>query len=255
MNRAERGYRGRDWTSIELRRKLLSPTYAGIRMHKGVEVPATWEAIFTAEEHQALKAILGDPARLTQRGSDPKYLLTGIAQCGVCGARLARRKNKHSNSYACSGKFCVSRSMTLVDELVEGVVVARLSRPDIAEALKADEDPRIGEAFAEARTIRERLSVFEQKAIAGELEPDEYTRLRDGLRERLAAVEAIAESASGASPLPAQIAGPDAAELWAELPVESKRDVVRALFRIFVDRAPSKADIGDYSLIRVEWRE
>lgn len=255
LNAEERLHRGKPWNSIEIRRKLLSPTYAGYRQNKGNLIPATWEPIYTEEEHQAHKVLLSDPARLTQRGSDPRYLLTGIAQCGECGTPLARRKNKFSQSYACTGKYCVSRSMELVDELVERAIIARLSRPDVADALKRDDDPKVHLAFSEARTIRERLAQYEEMAIAGQLEPDEYTRIRDGLRERLQAAESVIDSVSGSSPVPAQIAGPDAAAGWARLPIETRRDVVKALCRVFIDRAPTRADVNDVSLIRIEWKQ
>ncbi|NLE82519.1 MAG: recombinase family protein [Rhodococcus sp.] len=255
FNREGRGYRGRDWTSVELRRKLLSPTYAGYRVHHGNQVQATWEPIFTADEHRAVTAILTDPDRLTQHGSAPNHLLTGIATCGVCGSPVGRRKNKPSgtSSYTCPAKFCVTRSKGIVDEVVEAVVIARLSRPDVAEALTAGDGSQRREALAEARVLKSRLTAYEQKAIDGDLEPDEYTRLRDGLRVKLADAEARADSFTGGSPLPGQVAGPDAPQLWEELSIESRREIVRALCRVMIDKAP-RTDTGNPKYVRIEWK-
>ncbi|CDZ92353.1 Resolvase [Rhodococcus ruber] len=254
LNAERRTNRGRDWTSVELRRKLLSPTYAGIRVHHGKQVPATWQPILSDEEHSAVTAILTDPDRLTQRGSEPVHLLTGIASCGKCGAPMGRRKNKSgSSSYACTGKFCVARSMGVVDEFVEAVVVKRLSRPDIAQALQSGDDSQRREAFAEIRSIRANLAAYEQQAIDGHLEPEEFLRLRNGLREKLADAEARANQSLGGSLLPAQIAGPDAAELWANLPMESKRGIVRAMCHVLIDPA-QRSNVPNVDLIRIEWK-
>ncbi|MFD4438104.1 recombinase family protein, partial [Bacillus safensis] len=135
----DRPNRGKPWNAVDLRRRLLSPTYAGIRVHHGTQVPATWEAIFTDEEFSAVGAILTDPDRLTQHGSDPVHLLTGIAVCGVCGTPMGRRKNRGSgtSSYTCPERFCVTRAKSIVDPFVEAVIVARLSQPDVQDALRS----------------------------------------------------------------------------------------------------------------------
>lgn len=254
LNSQKRSNRGRDWTSVELRRKLVSPTYAGIRVHHGKHTLASWEPILSTEEHEAVVALLTDPDRLTHRGSDPVYLLTGIAACGVCGAPVGRRKNKSgSSSYACTGKFCVSRSMDLVDSFVEAVIITRLSQPDVAQVLRSGDDSQRREALAEIRVLKARLDAYEQKAIDGDLEPDEYVRLRDGLRAKLTVAEARAERTPGGSPLPAQIAGPDASELWAKLPTESKREIVRSLCNVMIDPA-QRSNVPNLDRIRIEWK-
>ncbi|BDB59575.1 recombinase family protein [Rhodococcus sp. RDE2] len=254
LNSEGRMNRGRPWSAIEIRRKLLSPTYAGYRVHHGTQVLATWESILSTEDHQAITAILKDPERLTQRGSDPVHLLTGIAVCGECGTPVVRRKNASgTSSYTCSAKYCVTRSKPIVDEVVEAVIVARLAQPDVAEALRAGDGSQRREALAEIRVLKERLAAYEQKAIEGDLEPDEYTRIRDGLRAKLADAEARADNFTGGSPLPRQIAGPNAAELWESLAIDAKRSVIRALCRVYIDKAP-RNDTANPKYIRIEWK-
>lgn len=254
LNGESRTNRGRDWTSLELRRKLLSPTYAGFRVNHGTQVVATWEPILSIEEHRAVTAILTDPERLTHRGATPVHLLTGIAVCGVCGGKMGRLKNTSGSiSYTCAGKFCVTRSKRIVDEIVEAVVTTRLSRPDVAEALHADDGTVRREALAEVRVLTARLAAYEHKAIDGELEPDEYTRLRDGVRAKLADAEARAANAPGGSPLPAMIAGPDAPQLWEQLSMESQREIVRALCHVTIEKAP-RSDTANPEYVRIEWK-
>lgn len=250
--------RGRPWTSVELRRKLLSPTYAGWRVHKGNRVAATWEAIFTDDEHDAITAILTNPVRLTQHGSAPVHLLTGIAECGKCGGRVGRTKNGASgtDSYCCRKGFCMARRKNIVDEVVEAVLIARLSRPDIHELLAnvTEDGSELREARTQIRTLQARLTQFEEKAIAGQLEPDEYVRLREGIRRRIEVAEARARAAAPAkSPVVARIAGPEAAETWRTLPIENRREVVRSLMRVFIDPAP-QSEITNPEYVRIEWK-
>jgi DNA invertase Pin-like site-specific DNA recombinase len=111
---------GVKWTSARLRAMLLRPRLAGLRQHRGKIIgPAVWPPILSRETHDALKAILGDPARRTgggggRRGPTPTALGTGLyarrvrhgcaagchlpARCGrgdvQCGRQRRRRAGR-----------------------------------------------------------------------------------------------------------------------------------------------------------------
>ncbi len=79
------------WTGSQVKRMVVSPTYAALRTHNGVVVgPATWPALVSEADHFALRARLNDPRRLTHKDGALKHLLVGIATCGVCGAVCRR---------------------------------------------------------------------------------------------------------------------------------------------------------------------
>lgn len=95
--------RGTRWTTMVLRRILTAPRTAGMRAHRGVVVgKATWPAILTEQEAVRLRAVLLDPRR-RMNGGARRYLLTSIATCGLCGARLvARPKADKRRCYVCA---------------------------------------------------------------------------------------------------------------------------------------------------------
>lgn len=73
--------------------------------------PMTLAAIFSRISHdpdyQRLVALLTDPARRTAPASSAiKYLLSGLARCGVCTGRLrvlpVGKDGRKSDSYICS---------------------------------------------------------------------------------------------------------------------------------------------------------
>lgn len=80
-------------TPTTLRRALLNPALAGLRQHQGEVVGlASWPGIITKEQHEQLKsqdrrmrAMFGFNS---QPGPEPKYLLSGIAKCGLCDEGL-----------------------------------------------------------------------------------------------------------------------------------------------------------------------
>jgi hypothetical protein len=67
------------------------------------------------------------------RDGSIKHLLAGIAECGVCSAPCRRVKNRNTPSYACTARFCVTRSQQHLDQFVTiggggQVVPARCTR-------------------------------------------------------------------------------------------------------------------------------
>jgi len=90
---------GGRWAKTVLRRLLLRPRIAGLREHEGETYPAVWEGIITAEEHTRLRALYSAPGRAVAR----RYMLAGIAHCGLCGTRLNARPNADDRRcYVCA---------------------------------------------------------------------------------------------------------------------------------------------------------
>ena len=78
--------RGGIWRYSSLRSLLLRSRNCGRMQHRGVVVgPAAWPAIVTESDHDAVAALLADPARRTSPGPARRHLLSGLARCGVCG--------------------------------------------------------------------------------------------------------------------------------------------------------------------------
>ncbi len=81
---------GKPWTTTTLRGVLLRERNVGQRVHQGQVVGAgAWEPVFDEDTYRRLVALLTYPARRTSPTSSAiKYLLSGLARCGVCGGPM-----------------------------------------------------------------------------------------------------------------------------------------------------------------------
>jgi site-specific DNA recombinase len=81
---------GSRWTHAHLNSILRRPRNAGIVAHNGVVlegVVGRWETIIDADTYHRVVARLNKPERRTNHsGYTPKYLASGLAHCGTCGA-------------------------------------------------------------------------------------------------------------------------------------------------------------------------
>jgi len=243
-----------EWTPPQVKRMVVSPTYAALRTYKGtVTGPATWEPLITMTDHLTLVARLNDPSRLTKRDSTVKHLLVGIVVCGVCGAECRRIKNRGTPSYSCSRHHCVARAQHLVDPLVEQIVIARLNRPDLADLLAGD-DSAATSALDEARALRARLDGFYDAAAAGDITPAALSRIEAGLLPKIEAAERNA-TPSTASPLLAKFTAGDAGQTWAALSMAQRRDVLRVLMVPVIHKTRQGARRLDPESIEIKWRQ
>ncbi|WP_299956698.1 recombinase family protein [uncultured Modestobacter sp.] len=225
---------GAGWDLTQVKRLCVNPGYAGKRVHQGRVVgDAAWPPLVDEATHLSLVAKLSDPSRRSQRDSAVKHLLSGIAVCGVCGGRLRVQKNRGFLAYLCTDGFHVSRLEEKVDELVQGVTVARLQRPDVLAVLADDGDETVATALAEAREKRARLDGFYDAAASGELTPAALARIEARLLPEIDEAERRAQRAT----VPAVVAGtagPDAAARWAELTLPQRREVIDTLMTVRV---------------------
>lgn len=219
------------WNPITMRKIADSPTYAGLRVHKGIVTgPATWEPLVSSEDHEAILTVLADPSRRTSPGSKPSWLLAGIAVCGVCGGRVQRMKNRGYDTYQCRVGFCVSRRTVHVDRLVAEAVIRRLAEPDIVELISSTSSDG-ADALAEARALRARLDDFTDKAAEGELSASALSRIEAKLLPLIDAAERRAR-ALVMPPVVALFAGEDVREKWNAAALERQRMLVRAVVKV-----------------------
>jgi site-specific DNA recombinase len=130
---------GNSWTHGTLRKMMRNPRYTGL-MPDG-KSRAAWKAVLDRRTWEAVGAVLdsrkaiGGPGGPGGPGGGRKYLLSGIAVCGACGAPLQARSEgrnrRHLTGYGCVQPDCrkVQRNVRLLDAYVTGVTVRRLSHP------------------------------------------------------------------------------------------------------------------------------
>lgn len=252
------------WTLEQVHRAAANPVYAGLRVHQGkVHGPGTWDPIVTLAEHQAAAMVLADPGRRTNRDSKVKYLLTGIAVCGVCGSPCRVIKNRGYLSYACwggpqaRGTCCVARRQPYVDDRVAKAVCAWLERPDVVARMRAGEagvNDAAAQAAAEVAELEQRLDGFYAKAAAGELSPNGLSFIERDLLPRIE--DARKRSVPRHVPDEVRrIVGPGATQRWEAFTVEQRRRVVRAVCTVTIQRKVGRKAprVFDPELVEVEW--
>jgi site-specific DNA recombinase len=247
-------YSARGWLPEQVKRLCVNPAYAGLRVHRGAVIgTAVWPGIISEADHLALVAKLNDPARRTVRDPSIKHLLSGIAMCGKegCSETVRVGNNRGNKSYHCRD-FHVARLEHLVDEVVEEVMVTRLERMDLA-ALLDTEDTEARAAADEAAELRDRLTGFYDQAAAGELSPAALARIEPQMLEKIRMAERRVSKAMR-SPLLAGVVGPKARELWAELSMPQRREIIRLLVDVRIIPAGRGRRTFDPALVDVQWK-
>lgn len=133
---------GRPWVTTTVREVLLRPRNVGRRIHRGVDIgPAQWEPILDVGTYSAVRAILTNPERAEHlQGAPARYLLSGVAVCGVegCGLPLwGTRRESGMPVYRCRSRRHITIRADRVEERVVDVMVARMERPDAAAMFAA----------------------------------------------------------------------------------------------------------------------
>ncbi|MGW4155533.1 hypothetical protein ACWEDF_20485 [Micromonospora chersina] len=163
------------------------------------------------------------------------HLLSGIA---VCGAPLRVGHSKSTEAYRCMASACVSRHRERLEEYVEAVVIARLSRPDAVGLLAPEDDGGERERAAQAaERMRLRLDDAAASFAAGVITGRQLATITGQLRPELAALEAAAAPPPDrASVLGDLVSSADVAKTWHALVPDGRRTVVRLLMEIKVSR-------------------
>lgn len=249
---------GGAWTLTNLRGLLLRERNACRRVHQGQVIGVgDWDRLFDDDTHTRLVAILRDPARRTNRSNAVKYLLSGIATCGVCGSplRVLPDKARTTPTYICKAGAHVRRNLGAVDDLVSRVLVARLAQPDALDLFQDHHSEDTEQLRAKAAALRAKLDLAADQFSDDVIDAQQFARVSAKLRPQLAALEAQLRSVSTAPDLH-DLAAPDIAERWDELPLARKRKVIALLVDVTVDRVARRSGRGlfDPDSVRITWR-
>jgi site-specific DNA recombinase len=245
---------GKPWAKNLLRHVVLRERNVGLRVHRGEVVgQGDWPPILDRGLWEQVRAVLSDPSRKTSTSSAAVHLLSGIARCGVCGGPMRASLNRTVPSYKCADRSCVSRNRTDVDQLVTGVVLGRLARPDAA-ALLAPPDDSTRQAVNDVAELRGRLDAAADDYADGTLDREQFHRITERLRPRLEAAQARARVVDS-SPLVAELVdADDVREVWDALPLSRRRGIVELLVAVTVLRARQGARVFDPASVEITWK-
>lgn len=255
------------WNSTTLKQLLLRPANAGLRQHRGVVVgESRSEAILTKEVHYQLVALLTDPSRRSNHdGPGFKYLLTGIARCGLCGGTMRRlegrlQKGKSGGTkrqppaYSCSECFKVRRNQDKTEETVVATVVARLSKPDAASLFDTGDPGEALAALSELDALDARLATAADSFADGDIDGPQLKRITAGIRDQKVGAEKRLVRARPSTPLLALAGAADVRAAWDALPLDAQREVVDTLMVVTIVPVGSGRRFTPES-IQIEWKE
>ena len=252
-SRGLRTVRGAEHNRGSVREILMKPSIAGLssyiptrpnghkyRSDREIVAEGQWAPIVDRDVWERATTILSNPARRHPGvgGAEVHSPLAGLVIC-TCGERMYRRTRKRADGrrafYSCRRSVPGRTHATIgaeIENLIAEIVLARLERPDAADALAAALEP--GDAAAtlitERRDLIRRRDDLEEEAVAGRLAASVFSRLSSRIEADLAALDArIATQATGPSPAVLDAArAPDIRAWWTNADARARRDVTAA---------------------------
>lgn len=260
---------GAPWRQDAVRRVLLRPRNAGLMEHRGeVLGAASWPALVPEDRWRAVVAAIQQPGRRTNWSSARRWLLSGIALCGVCGETCfvsqvggGRGRRKLLPAYTCESRH-VARIAVEVERLVEGAAVARLQRPDFAELVVINAGPATVDAHATALELRARLDSLAASYGDGDIDARQLKAGTTRLRARLKEAEGVMAKSAQGSVLTGML-GVENVELhWAGLDLDRRRAIIDSLMEVTIMRTAKGRPRGwmpgssyfNPESVRIAWR-
>jgi site-specific DNA recombinase len=194
---------GKPWNALKVRNLLLHARYAGVREHHGQHYPAQWPAIIDKQTWDDLQLAMRARALRYKQGGPGrprKFLLTGIAYCGICGKRLncvpkQKRDGTYYSRYVCvskdsgNGAGCgkIMRIIEPVDLLIAECIIYRLESPAFDRAMTQEEKPgnELRDLIRKQSSQAERVKEIRDDYASGELNKAEYQSLIQTAQARL----------------------------------------------------------------------
>jgi site-specific DNA recombinase len=229
---------GQPWDPRTLGRVLRRPRNAGLSVYRGRVVgPARWPAILEEDLWRGVVAVLADPTRRSNPGRPPRWLLSNLARCGVCGQPVISKSRARPAMviYTCSAASHLSRPAAQVDAFVEAVIVERLSRPDARDLLTPPEgavDPT-GLHLQDA-ALAGRLAELGRMFAASEIEADTLRAGTTDIRQQRERITAALAAASRGSVLAGVVDAADPAKVWAGLDLSRRRAIIATLVTVTI---------------------
>jgi DNA invertase Pin-like site-specific DNA recombinase len=267
---------GRPWVPSTVRGIALSYTYAGKRVHDPGHhgghghrmspdakiYDATWPPLVDDERFYAVRRILLDPRRKTTRPGKVKHLLSMIATCGACGGPLTvtyRKLDGKRPAYACRDRSCFAIDQADLDEHVTDEVLTRLARPDELERIKAAQatgDRELVEARATLAEIKDHHARMVAELRDRRMSPEAFSAAEPGVLAERDAAEARVRTLETPPKLRFLLDGTGALDKqWDRAPVTARREVIRDVCEIAVDRSPVRGHrVPAGQRTKITWR-
>jgi len=273
--------KGNRWRANTIRVVLANPRNAGLRAMKPIVdeqtgrratwhdrhvAKAVWPGVVPEEVYAATMSKLRDPNRpginrTAPKGPTARYLLSGIAKCGVCGERMITGAGGNKvRRLNCVSKRHINRKAELVEAYVVQRLLLRLSEPNAHELLlpAAAAGPDLEQVRLKQLVIRQQLLDLVPLFNQGVLDREQMKASGDQLRAELFELDSVIAAAGRSDVVAPLVAAGDPADVWETYLLSTQRLVVQRLMDITIHRAAPgrpKGGVYDTSSIQIEWRD
>ncbi len=236
---------GHRWHHSTIRNLLTRARNAGlIEYHGEIIGKGNWEPIVSEDTWRSVRAVLAYPERRTTPGPQPRWLLTGVLDCGVCNGttfRVVRTGRDKRPSYVCAtytlrddGEMkisgCVGRDAERLDEYAEWLIIEKLRRPDMAPALTT---PGVDIAALDGRRAALRALLNEFAATPG-ITPRQLQIASEPLLAETGDIDGAISKALQGTGLEDFAGDDDPEKIWHDLDIDRRRAVAATLLRVVI---------------------
>jgi DNA invertase Pin-like site-specific DNA recombinase len=228
---------GRPWDPRTLGRVLRRPRNAGLSVYRGQVVgAASWPAILDEDTWRAVVAVLTDPTRRANPGRPPRWLLSNLAVCGVCGGLVIAKGRARPSMvvYTCPAAAHLSRNAAEVDAFVTAVILERLSRPDARELLVPDRRADTAALHLRDAALAERLVELGRLYGDGTIDAPQLQAATAAIRTQRERITAELAAMTRGSVLAGVADAPDPAKVWKGLDLSRKRAIIDTLATVTI---------------------
>jgi site-specific DNA recombinase len=232
--------RGTAWSAPRVRRLLMSPRYAALKVHRGKVVGSgDWTPLIDETTHRGLVAFLSDPSRRSRTSFERRFIGAGVYLCGECGAPMRTAyPNSGKRVYVCSASNHVARLADPVDEYIEMVVLRILSGSDVATRLGGD-DIDVDALHAKRAALQARLEELAALFAEGAIDGSQLRRGTSELRTKIAGVDSVLADLARTSPTANLLtAAGKVQEHWENCSPDLKGKIVDELMVVRIMKAP-----------------
>lgn len=227
---------GAAWSPTAVKGILTNPRLVGIRIHNKVEVGVgDWEPALPRDAYDELGLLLKDESRRIAMSNKVRNLLTGLALCGECGARVTAKVQMRTNQPKTDRYLCAPcnlyRTKAPIDEYVQGAVIEYLrtagDEPD--EGI----DPKL---LKQIERTREKIRSTQARfAAVDDMTPDDLLEALRPLKDRLRSEESLVRRRERSAIVAAAI-GPDAEVKWEDFELGTKRLIISEVLEVRILR-------------------
>jgi site-specific DNA recombinase len=233
--------RGTAWSGPRVRRVLMNPRYAALKVHQDKVVgPGDWKPIIDENTHRGLVAFLSDESRKSRVSWERRFIGAGVFLCGQCGAPMRTAyPNGGKRVYVCSASNHVARQAAPVDAYVEFHVFEMLTGSDIHRRIGAVNSIDAEALHSSRAALGARLEALAGMFASGDIDAAQLRRGTTDLRTELAGVDAVLAEATATSPTARLLeAASSVEEAWEACSPDLRGKIISELLTVRVLKAP-----------------